>query len=236
MQARPLPGAVRAAARFGEPPARPQRRPPPNVNGAAPPLVYRFECTPGCMPFPPFLCAGLLRDAIAGACRMVLDAAKKLEALPMDAATAQLFASIFGQPPSDPFPGTWNFASGDLVSCALRRVAKTLRAGNVTYRCDPCIGAREDPSQGTILDTHAIAIPAQNVVLLCPSFWRLPGPLRAGVLVHEAFHLRFAPFFRHDAKERRQNSAYCYEVFTLTVTGTAPEPLAIAKCRSAPVT
>ncbi|HTP98167.1 MAG TPA: hypothetical protein VMN56_02495 [Casimicrobiaceae bacterium] len=219
--------------RFGEPPTKPARR-SPLANGTAPPLVYRFDCTSGCLPLPPFLCAALLRDAIVSACGMVLAAAKRLEALPMSATTAQLFRSIFGHEPADPFPGTWNFASGDLVSCALRRVARTLRAGNVLYRCDPCLGAREDPAESSILDTHAIAIPARNVVLLCPSFWRLAAPLRAGVLVHEAFHLRFVPFFKHDAKERRQNSAYCYEVFTLTVTGVAPEPLAVTKCRNTP--
>ena len=225
--------------RFGEVSVRPSARRPPSSNGTVPPppqLVYRFDCSLGCQPLPIFMCRPILHAAIAAACRMTVEAARKLEAVPIDVTTAQLFRSIFGHEPRDPFPGTWNVASGDVVSCALRRVAHTLRLSNVLYRCDPCIGTREDPSSGAILDTHAIAMPAQNLVLLCPSFWQLSPLLKAGVLVHEAFHLRFAPFFRHDAKERRQNSAYCYEVFTMAVTGNVAEPLAIARCRGVPVT
>lgn len=224
---------------FGEVVARPQTRRPPSPNGKAPPapsLIYRFDCPAGCPPMLVFMCRPVLHAAIAAACRMAVAAARKLEAVPMDTTTVQLFRSIFGGAPRDPFAGTWNVGAGDVVSCALRRVARLLRAGNVLYRCDPCVGTREDPSSGAVLDTHAIAIAAQNLVLLCPSFWQLSPPLQAGVLVHEAFHLRFAPFFRHDAKERRQNSAYCYEVFTMAVTGNAAEPLAIAKCQGVPVT
>jgi len=222
---------------FGEVVARPQARRPPSPNGAkpqTPQLVYRFDCAIGCPPLPIFMCRPVLHAAIVTACHMTLAAAHKLEAVPLDATTVQLFRSIFGHEPKDPFPGTWNVASADVVSCALHRVARVLRQGNVLYRCDPCIGVREDASSGAVFDTHAIALPGQNVVLLCPSFWQLSPPLKAGVLAHEAFHLRFAPFFRHDAKERRQNSAYCYEVFTMAVTGNAAEPLAVAKCQGAP--
>jgi hypothetical protein len=199
-------------------------------------LVYRFDCSAGCLPHPPFFCAPLLRAAVRDACRMALSVARKLEVRPPEAAIVNAFRWAFGHDPSDPFPGTWNVSSGDLAACQFRMAEDALRRGNVLYRCDPCTGAREDPRSGTILDVHALAVAAQNLVLLCPSFWALPGFLKAGVLLHEIFHLRFAPFFKHDAKERRQNSAYCFEVFALTVAGHTPEQISIDRCRDAPIT
>lgn len=58
-----------------------------------------------------------------------------------------------------------------------------------------------------ILDAHAIALPP-NEVVLCPSFWRLPLFLQAGVILHEMFQLRFDPCFTHGPCERKQTSAY----------------------------
>jgi hypothetical protein len=198
-------------------------------------LVYRFDCATGCTPFPPFMCDAILRAAVLDACRMALSAARKLESRPVDAATATLFRSVFGHDPWDPFPGTWIIASGDVACCLFRMVESALRLGNVLYRCDPCIGTREDPAAGSIIDAHAIAIPAQNLALLCPSFWSLSRFLKAGVLLHEMFHLRFQPFFKHDLKERRQNSAYCYEVFALSAVGHTPEPISISRCQAVPI-
>jgi hypothetical protein len=206
----------------------------PAANQAAT-LVYRFDCATGCAPLPPFMCSAILRAAVADACRMALSVARKLETRPVDAATAALFRAVFGHDPWEPFPGTWNIASGDVACCQFRMVESALRLGNVLYRCDPCVGTREDPSAGSIIDAHAIAIPAQNLVLLCPSFWSLSKFLKAGVLVHEMFHLRFQPFFKHDAKERRQSSAYCYEVFALSALGHTPEPISISRCQAAPI-
>jgi len=209
--------------------------PAPNSNQAVR-LVYRFECATGCAPpIPAPMCKAILRLAILDACRMALSVARKLEARPVDAATAALFRSVFGHDPWDPFPGTGNITSGDFACCQFRMVESVLRLGNVLYRCDPCRGTREEPYAGSIIDAHAIAIPAQNLVLLCPSFWSLSKVLKAGVLLHEMFHLRFQPFFKHDAQERRQNSAYCYEVFALSALGHTPEPISVSRCQAVPI-
>jgi hypothetical protein len=199
-------------------------------------LVYCFDCSAGCLPHPPFFCAPLLRAAVRDACRMALSVARKLEVMPPAAAIINAFRWAFGHDPSDPFRArgtspraTWRLASSGWPRTRCAAAASFIAA-------TPCTGAREDPRSGTILDVHALAVPAQNLVLLCPSFWALPGFLKAGVLLHEIFHLRFAPFFKHDAKERRQNSAYCFEVFALTVTGHMPEQISIDRCRAAPIT
>ena len=199
-------------------------------------LVFRFDCATGCAPIPAPMCKAILRVAILDACRMALSVARKLEARPVDAATAALFRSVFGHDPWDPFPGTRNIASGDVACCQFRMVESLLRLGNVLYRCDPCRGTREEPYAGAIIDAHAIAIPAQNLVLLCPSFWSLSKVLKAGVLLHEMFHLQFQPFFRHDAQEQRQNSAYCFEVFALSALGHTPEPMSVSRCQAVPIT
>ena len=196
--------------------------------------IFRFDCTAGCGTLAPF-CAAMLQRAILDACGIASNAARKLGTLPPDVTAAGHFHAIFGHDPSQPFPGTLNIASRDCAACQFARVEDALRRANTLYRCDPCTGMRQEPPASSILDAHAIAIPARNEVLLCPTFWSLPPPLQASVVLHEMFHLRFAPFFRHDATERRQNSAYCYEAFAASAAGRSPDPLAIAKCRSVPI-
>ncbi|HET9832256.1 MAG TPA: hypothetical protein VFP91_11120 [Vicinamibacterales bacterium] len=178
----------------------------------------------------------MLHTAILTACQLASRVARGLETAPVDATAAAQFRVFFGQDPTQPFPGALNIAARDCAACQFERVEEALRRANTLYRCDPCTGLRQEPPASSILDAHAIAIPARNQVLLCPTFWSLPPILRAGVLLHEMFHLRFAPFFRHDATERRQNSAYCYEAFALSVAGQAPDPLAIHKCQATPIT
>ena len=80
-----------------------------------------------------------------------------------------------------------------------------------------------------ILDIHAMAIPP-NEVRVCPSFWGLSRFLRAGVVLHEMFHLRFDPCFIHSAMETKRTNAYCNEAFAVTVAGQVPDPMSITKC------
>jgi hypothetical protein len=206
---------------------------PDHIRATSP--IYRFECPAGCAPLPFFGCRAMLHSAILAACQLALRTAHGLEVNPPDATIAGHFRVFFGHDPAQPFPGTLNIASRDCAACQFKSIEDASRRSNTLYRCDPCTGIRQEPPASSILDAHAIAIPARNEVLLCPTFWSLPPILQAGVVLHEMLHLRFAPFFRHDATERRQNSAYCYEAFALSAAGHRPDPLAIAKCQAAPI-
>jgi hypothetical protein len=197
--------------------------------------IYRFECPAGCAPLPFFGCRTTLHAAILAACQLALRTARGLEAIPLDATIAGNFRLFFGHDPAQPFPGTLNIAARDCAACQFERIEDALRRANTLYRCVPCIGVRQEPPASSILDAHAIAIPARNEVLLCPTFWSLSPILQAGVVLHEMLHLRFAPFFQHDAAERRQNSAYCYEAFALSAAGHPPDPLATTTCRALPI-
>jgi hypothetical protein len=58
-----------------------------------------------------------------------------------------------------------------------------------------------------------------------------------GTLIHEMFHLCFGltcAWFQHDARERKRNSAYCYEVFAEGGPAAA-DPVAVAECGKVPV-
>jgi hypothetical protein len=191
--------------------------------------VFRFQCTTGCPPFPPFVCQNVLRRAILDAGQLALNAARKLEANPRDPRTINEFRRFFDHEPSLPSPWLGIRDSGSRFARRFRAVAEALRSAGTLYRCDTCTGIREDPPAGAVLDAHAIAIPL-NEVVLCPSFWGLPRFLQAGVIVHEMFHLRFDPCFGHDTCETKRTSAYCYEAFALRVAGHSPEKLVIDRC------
>jgi hypothetical protein len=93
------------------------------------------------------------------------------------------------------------------------------------------------PTDAIVVDKAAIALLCRNQVWLCPPFWMMTPVVQAGTLIHEMFHLCFGvtcAWFQHDARERRRNSAYCYEVFAL---GGPPfaDPVSIAECSKVPV-
>ena len=194
--------------------------------------VFRFECAAGCTPLAVDRCRGALRQAIIDARQLSLHAAAKLEAKPRNPVATHLFRSVFGHEPSQPFPWACTGASGDFVACQFRIVAEALRRGGTLYRCDPCKG--EYPTTA-VVDVNAIALACRNEVLLCPPFWRLSPQLRAGVIVHEMFHLQFPPFFNHCSSERKGTSAYCFEAFALRLAGHAPDPLVVSECLARPL-
>lgn len=87
------------------------------------------------------------------------------------------------------------------------------------------------PTDAIVPDTAALALLCKNEVLLCPPFWNMPIKIhQEGTILHEMFHLCFGltcSWFQHDQKERKKNSAYCYEVFAC---GTAADPASITAC------
>lgn len=209
---------------IGEPPAAAQQPVP----------IFRFDCSAGCLD-PPIVCQSALRQAILQACRMALNAAKKLEGQPREQATVNSFRSIFGHDPTQPLPWPKLKDSGTRFAARFRLVEQALLKGGTLYRCDPCTAQSryEINAPNIILDVHARAIPP-NEVRLCPSFWTLPPLLQAGVVLHEMFHLRFDPCFIHGATETKRTNAYCYEAFALSFTSQKPEPLTIQKCNASP--
>ena len=199
------------------------------LNSRAPSPVFRFQCTTGCLPFPPFLCRARLGVALRRAGELAFNAARKLEAKPRAPLVASVFRQVFDHDPalSLPWPGIRD--SGSRFALRFRAVGQALQGAATLYRCDACSLIREDPPPGSILDAHAIAIPP-NEVVLCPSFWGLPDFLQAGVLLHEMFHLRFDPCFGHSPCETKGTCAYCYEAFALSIAGHTPEQLVIDRC------
>jgi hypothetical protein len=198
--------------------------------------VFRFDCSIGCAPLPPFVCHGVLRQGILDGCRLAFDAARKLEANPRHRITVQDFRDFFTDEPSRHVPSVGNQQAAAIVARRFRQVEEALRRRGTLYRCGRCDAAScsEARAMGGILDAHAIAFPSKNEVWLCPSFWRLTKFLRAGVLLHEMFHLHFGRLFDHAPTERRGTSAYCYEGFALRVARHAPELLVIQKCQATP--
>ena len=204
---------------FGEPHSRTQ--------GAVP--LFRFDCGIGCPPFLPIMCQAVVRQAILDACRLAVNAARKLAATPRDTNTVQQFKAIFGHDPARPEPWPGIKDAGIRIANRYRLVEKALLRANTLYRCDPCTQTVYERPEGFVLDLHARALPP-NEVRLCPSFWQLSRILQAGVILHEMFHLRFDPCFVHGACETKRTSAYCYEVFALRMASETPDALAVSKC------
>jgi hypothetical protein len=197
--------------------------------------VFSLQCNT-ChrpIPFPP-QCREELRRLILHACGLAARAAVRLETNP--AAAARIFRDFFVDDPLRPVPAAGNRPAGKIVAERLRQAEEALRLRGTLYRCENCdAGARsEAESMGGILDAYAIAFPAKNEVWLCPDFWTLTDPYQqAGILLHEMFHLRFFPMFKHGPMETKGTSAYCYEGFALQVDGHAPEAIVRFKCQSA---
>jgi hypothetical protein len=194
--------------------------------------IFHFDCSAGCPLFTPFVCHGILRQAILDACQLALDAARRLQASPRHPITVRHFRSFFGHDPAQPLPWPGLKDSGIRFAGRFRTIEQALRRAGTLYRCDPCTSPSELPKTA-IPDVYAVAIPP-NEVRLCPNFWPLPPLLRAGVILHEMFHLRFDPCFAHGATETKRTNAYCYEAFALSFTNQQPEPLTIQKCSATP--
>ncbi len=109
----------------------------------------------------------------------------------------------------------------------------------VDVRPYPGEGTRSSchPTDTIVVDKVAMALLCRNEVWLCPQFWKMSPIWQAGTLIHEMLHLCFGltcAWFQHDAKERRRNSAYCYEVFALGGFPIA-DPGSMAECHKTPV-
>ena len=87
------------------------------------------------------------------------------------------------------------------------------------------------PTDTIVVDTVALALLCKNEVLLCPPFWTMSKKIhQEGTILHEMFHLCFGltcSWFQHDQKERKKNSAHCYEVFAC---GGAADPTSVTAC------
>jgi hypothetical protein len=92
------------------------------------------------------------------------------------------------------------------------------------------------PTETIVVDNVAMALLCKNEVWLCPPFWQLKNLWQEGTLLHEMFHLCFGltcSWFQHDQKERKRNSAYCYEVFACGGAAAA-DPASVAACKARP--
>lgn len=99
------------------------------------------------------------------------------------------------------------------------------------YRSGSC-----HPTETIVVDNVAMALLCKNEVWLCPPFWQLKNLWQEGTIVHEMFHLCFGltcSWFQHDQKERKRNSAYCYEVFACGGAAAA-DPASVAACKARP--
>ena len=92
------------------------------------------------------------------------------------------------------------------------------------------------PTDTVVIDAAAMALLCRNEVWLCPPFWQLKNFWQEGTIVHEMLHLCFGltcAWFQHDQKERKRNSANCYEVFATDGAGFA-DPASVTACTNTP--
>jgi hypothetical protein len=92
------------------------------------------------------------------------------------------------------------------------------------------------PTETIVVDNVAMALLCKNEVWLCPPFWKLKTLWQEGTILHEMFHLCFGltcSWFQHDQKERKRNSAHCYEVFACGGAAVA-DPASVAACKARP--
>jgi len=193
-----------------------------------------------------------LCDRILGAINLAEKAASSLETKPLRQTPVNKFRQIFGQGPLDQWelPGTprRTMPAADIVADRFRTVAKELRTRSTVYRCTTNFCARgggggssrprpdvpSHPTETLVVDDVAWAALCKDEVGLCPGFWALRPEWREGTILHEMFHLCFGltcAWFQHDQNEKPRNSAYCYEVFALSVAGKVPDKISIDKCR-----
>jgi len=112
------------------------------------------------------------------------------------------------------------------------------RRGGDVLRPDPTsVTPSCHPTETIVVDNVAMALLCKNEVWLCPPFWQMKPLWQEGTILHEMFHLCFGltcSWFQHDRKERKRNSAYCYEVFALGGAAAA-DPVSTAACKARPI-
>ena len=92
------------------------------------------------------------------------------------------------------------------------------------------------PTDTVVTDAAAMALLCKNEVWLCPPFWQLKNLWQEGTIVHEMLHLCFGltcAWFQHDQKEKKRNSANCYEVFATNGPAFA-DPASVTACTNTP--
>lgn len=204
--------------------------------------VFRFDCAGGCAPFAAGQCRDILRQALLDAIDLANNAASRLEASPVDAATNNTFRLLFGHLPTRPVPWAGNQPSGANVARRFRIVARELRSRGTLFRCIACNVSTtnecplDTPTMPCPLNAQTLRPYTLNTIELCPRFWSQPQMWRAGILLHEMLHNYFGQFFRHHPNdpERRRDNAHCYEAFALQVAGHAPDQCDICRCRRRP--
>jgi hypothetical protein len=101
---------------------------------------------------------------------------------------------------------------------------------------DPTTNGGCHPTDTVVVDAAAMALLCKNEVWLCPPFWQLKNFWQEGTIVHEMLHLCFGltcAWFQHDQKERKRNSANCYEVFATDGPALA-DPASVTACTNTP--
>ena len=124
-------------------------------------------------------------------------------------------------------------SNGDAGSVRLGDFQMIERLPVPNLRTDPGAESRSSchPTETIVVDNVAMALLCKNEVWLCPPFWKLKKDWQEGTIVHEMFHLCFGltcSWFQHDQKERKRNSAYCYEVFAGGLN--LADPVSVAAC------
>ena len=218
---------------------------------------FRFDCA-GTAPLNAQSLQRIFYNRIRGAIALARNGATGLETPAGTSHIASTFRSIFGEGPTTLWevPGrpSSKMAAGEVVASRLRNVATELESRDTLYRCvsgsscaqgrSPLIptGAEEvttrHPTETDVVDHVAVARICRNEVWLCPGFWALRPEWQAATLIHEMLHLCFGltcAWFQHDSKERKRNSAYCYEAFALTASRQVPEQITVQQCRSTPI-
>ncbi len=172
----------------------------------------------------------------------------------------QVFGQAASDPWEIPGHPGHTMKAGVLAAQRFRIVAKELTTRDTIYRCvsvsrcqtmknsggcgtgvndrlgfvDPTTTCH--PTDTVVIDAAAMALLCRNEVWLCPPFWQLKNFWQEGAIVHEMLHLCFGvtcAWFQHDQKERKRNSANCYEVFATDGPGFA-DPASVAACTNTP--
>ena len=228
---------IQEAQNFGQPPA-------------CPPFTLAYDGNCPHTIFEHVIRRNDLCDRILGAIKLAENAAAKLEAKPLHPNTVAIFVKIFGQAPHNRWEVAWatrrTSPAGEIVARRFRTVAKELRTRDTAYRCvsaSQCsqggggAGSQEPshPTETIVRDRVAWAVLCKDEVRLCPQFWQLRKEERTSTVLHEMFHLCFGltcAWFQHDGKERKRNSAYCYEAFALSVANIS---INTADCDNTPI-
>ncbi len=198
--------------------------------------VFHFDFPPpaGCPALTEAEYRGILHQAVIEAIRLANNAASKLEAVSPE--TAGFYRFFFCHDPSRPVPWAGNEASGSIVARRFRAVAKELGGGRrIIFRCEP---TNDNCPPGR----RGFSLAEPNVISLCAPFWAPPPQpglppegFRAGVILHEMFHVLFTMRHIHqDPNEKRTNNAHCLRAFALRAMGYGQDNLAIGGCTGDP--